>query len=90
MITANEALAKVRELIQKDADAIDAQCNEFIENVVQAKVLKAVEDRQCCCGVDIPAELASVVQIISSKLRELGYKTAVANGYQKHLTIGWN
>ncbi len=90
MITANEALAKVKELLQKDADAVDAQCNEFIENVVQVKILKAVESRQYCCGVDIPKELAPVAQIICNKLRDFGYKTAVAHGYQKHLTIGWN
>lgn len=90
MITANDAYAKVKELIQKDADAVDAQCNEFIENVVQTKILKAVEGRQYYCGVDIPKELAPAVQIICNKLGDFGYKTAVANGYQKHLTIGWN
>ena len=57
MITAKEACAKVHELKEKDTQAINVKCDNFIENAVSVQIIKAIEDRQFYCGMDIPKEL---------------------------------
>jgi hypothetical protein len=90
MITAKEACAKVYELKERDAQAIDAKCDNFIENAVSVQIIKAIEDRQFCCGMDIPKELKPYTEIIKKKLEELGYGVAVTHGYTNCISIGWN
>ena len=90
MITAKEACAKVHELKEKDTQAINVKCDNFIENAVSVQIIKAIEDRQFYCGMDIPKELKPHTEIIKKKLEDLGYGVAVTHGYTNCISIGWN
>ena len=90
MITAKEACVKVHELKEKDTQAIMVKCDNFIEDVVSIQIIKAIEDRQFYCGMDIPKELKPHTEIIKKKLEEFGYAVAVTHGYTNCINIGWN
>lgn len=90
MITAKDAYTKVKELIQKDADALDAKCQHFVDTTVNDAIIKAIEDRQMYCGVEIPKGLKPATTIIQKKIEEAGFAVAVSHGYVDCVSIGWN
>ena len=90
MITAKDAYTKTKELIQKDADALDAKCQHFVDTIVNDAIIEAIENRQMYCGVEIPKELKPATTIIQKKIEEAGFGVAVSHGYVNCISIGWN